>query len=431
MTTDRIERRLPGILTDLAVPQVPDYVDDILSLTARTRQRPGWTFLERWLSMDIAIRRVGAGRTAWAAIGVLALLLLAVGVAIVAIVGSQQRRPVPPFGPATNGSIIYERFGDIYVTDPGATRERVLVGGDTRDFGMRWSLDGSTIFFGRETAGGTAVMAADADGRNVRQLSSTLIPPNTEAVEVSPDGTELVLIDAASRTRSMSVLPLVGDGAMRRLDLGNVEPTTYAQWRPPNGEEIVFLGHPNGVATELGLYIVRLDRTRVRQVAVQQDESAETATPTRVPFQNLVLADDGQSAAYWNWEPGVAAGRSCFIHFIDLESRVDRRMTFDPTANCEVQPSFLSGGRVLVERQDSLGVGRLLVAPADASGPGTLIGPRFHYTVKVGWALSPDREKVLLVRTTGSSRLIWIETGATEDVPVTLPDVGSWQRLAP
>jgi hypothetical protein len=430
MTTDRIERRLPGILTDLAEPQAPDYIDDILSLTARTRQRPGWTFLERWLPMDIAVRRVGAGRPGLAAIILLALLL-AVGVAIVAIVGSQQRRPVPPFGPATNGSIIYERFGDIYVTDPGATRERVLVGGDTRDFGMRWSLDGSTIFFGRETAGGTAVMAADADGRNIRQLSSTLISPNTEAVEVSPDGTELVLIDPALRPRSMFVLPLVGDGAMRHLDLGNVEPTTYAQWRPPNGDEIVFLGHPGGVPTELALYIVREDGTDLRPLFMQRDESAETATPTRIPFQNIVLADDGQSAAYWNWETGVDAGRNCFVHLIDLATGEDRRMTYDPTAVCEVQPAFLSGGRILVERQDSLGVAQLLVAPADASASGTLIGPTFHYTVKVGWALSPDREKVLFVRTTGSTRLIWIETGATEDVPVKLPDVGNWQRLAP
>jgi hypothetical protein len=250
-------------------------------------------------------------------------------------------------------------------------------------------------------------------------------------VEVSPDGTKLVLIDAASRPRSMSVLPLVGDAAMRRLDLGNVEPSNYAQWRPPNGEEIVFLGHPGGVATELALYVVRADGTGLRQLFAQRDESAESASPTQIPFQNMVLSDDGRTAAYWNMETQVASGRSCFVHLIDLATGADRRMTFDPTAVCELQPAFLSGRRILVERQDSLGVGQLLVAPVDASASGTLIGPKFHYTVKVGWTLSPDREKVLLVRTTGSTRLIWIETGATEDVPVTLPDVGNWQRLAP
>ena len=35
----------------------PDYLDDILGRTARTRQRPGWTSIERWPPMDISANR--------------------------------------------------------------------------------------------------------------------------------------------------------------------------------------------------------------------------------------------------------------------------------------------------------------------------------------------------------------------------------------
>ena len=55
MPTNRFERQLPVLLDELAQARTPDYFDDLLRLTARTRQRPAWTLLERWLPMvDIA-----------------------------------------------------------------------------------------------------------------------------------------------------------------------------------------------------------------------------------------------------------------------------------------------------------------------------------------------------------------------------------------
>jgi hypothetical protein len=42
----RLERNLPGILDDLSAGPAPDYFDDVFARTARTRQRPGWTFPE-------------------------------------------------------------------------------------------------------------------------------------------------------------------------------------------------------------------------------------------------------------------------------------------------------------------------------------------------------------------------------------------------
>ena len=79
----RLERDLPQILGDLSIAPYPDYIDDVLATTAQRRQRPAWTFPERWLPMDLVTERVRTPRLPWRAIGVLAMiaLLLATGTA--------------------------------------------------------------------------------------------------------------------------------------------------------------------------------------------------------------------------------------------------------------------------------------------------------------------------------------------------------------
>ena len=63
---DRFERELPaGAATTSPVPRTPDYLTDILGRTARTRQRPAWASLERWLPMDLATPRAATARIPW------------------------------------------------------------------------------------------------------------------------------------------------------------------------------------------------------------------------------------------------------------------------------------------------------------------------------------------------------------------------------
>ena len=102
MSSDRrFEQELPGLLDDLYMGPMPAYRDHVLQQTARTRQRPAWSFLERWLPMvDIARQPVLVPRLPWRTIG-LGLVLLALLVAIVAaalVVGGRPKLP-PPFGP--------------------------------------------------------------------------------------------------------------------------------------------------------------------------------------------------------------------------------------------------------------------------------------------------------------------------------------------
>ena len=99
--SDRPRPISPGQLTeglnDLATTQRPTYRDDLVLRIARTRQRPAWTFIERWLPMSVIIARPASAapmRAAWMLL--LIGLLTAALVASVAIVGS---RLLPSTGP--------------------------------------------------------------------------------------------------------------------------------------------------------------------------------------------------------------------------------------------------------------------------------------------------------------------------------------------
>jgi hypothetical protein len=430
MTVDRLERQLPQILTELATPSVPDYFDDILGQTARVAQRPGWTFPERWLTVDFPVQRPALlPQVPWRTIAIIALLA-ALAAAIIAV-GSRQRLPAP-FGPASNGSLIYERDGDIYIADADATHESLLIGGDSHDFSPIWSRDGTTVLFGRTFQGGTVVMAANSVGGSIRQVSPVTIQV-TDGLDVSPTGTQLALINlhpVAGGRNTLSILDLDGRSPMRDLDIGNIQPARNVAWLPPRGEELVFLGYPGGDMTQIALYRIHPDGSGLRQIAAHHGESV-APEQDEISFQDLSFSDDGRTAAYWTWQPNAVAGRTCSTYLLDLTTGNDRRATFDPSAACELLPKLLSSGNILVERQDSDGVAQLLVAPLHARTPGVFIGPKFHYTTKKGWWLSPDRRLVLFVSMDGATERISIATGTTARTALELPDLGSWQRLAP
>ncbi|MFL5641967.1 MAG: hypothetical protein ACJ771_06465 [Chloroflexota bacterium] len=68
---DRLEGQLPAAFTDLADERTPDYLIDILGQTARSRQRPAWTFPGRWFPTMPAI-------TARPALAIVAIVIVAI-----------------------------------------------------------------------------------------------------------------------------------------------------------------------------------------------------------------------------------------------------------------------------------------------------------------------------------------------------------------
>ena len=86
---DRIERRLPELIDELASAGVPDYFDDMLQQTAQARQRPAWSSLERWLPMGVIARPLPIRPIPWRLIAVAAILVLLVAATLV-YVGSRR-----------------------------------------------------------------------------------------------------------------------------------------------------------------------------------------------------------------------------------------------------------------------------------------------------------------------------------------------------
>src|SRR4051794_20457083 len=130
-------------LDDQAGRGAPDYLAEILTRTTRTRQRPAWSSLERWLPVQMTFSRRLAPipRLAWIAV-LLAMLVIAAAALLAAGVG--QRR-LPHFGAAANGRIAF--------------------------------VDGANL------------QAASADGTNVTTLAA--VPDGAERLTFSPDGTLL------------------------------------------------------------------------------------------------------------------------------------------------------------------------------------------------------------------------------------------------
>src|SRR6516165_1876495 len=129
MSSDRFDRRLPQILEEISLPRKPDYFDDLVGLSARTRQRPAWTLPERWLPVvDLARQPAFARRVPWRPIAVLAVILLLILATLAWVAGS--RHPLPaPFGPARNGLVVYAKDGDIFTADPLTGTSKAIVKG--------------------------------------------------------------------------------------------------------------------------------------------------------------------------------------------------------------------------------------------------------------------------------------------------------------
>ena len=162
-----------GVISDWLDEQVgrgaPDYLDDVLSRTTRTRQRPAWSSLERWLPVQTTLRLAPVPRLAW--LLVVVALIAALGVAVLAV-GSRHRQLPPPFGLARNGAVLYGGSdGDIHKLDPATGATSTLVAGASGDSVPWLSPDGTRFLFLRDSVpnadtGGKAatIMVADDDG---------------------------------------------------------------------------------------------------------------------------------------------------------------------------------------------------------------------------------------------------------------------------
>lgn len=269
---DDLDQMLTAWLDDPYTPPAPRYLGEVLERTRRTRQRPAWTSLERWLPMADKIPRAAAAplRPALLVLIVLLVLAVAAGVAVVGsrllnttrpIDGTKAPYPIPQGGAAVlvfdSGNPAGARqAGDIYTVRADGTDLRQLTGGPDIESSPVFSPDGTRIAF-RVSQGGRYSLAIMDGGGGSRKTLFTAGQPNQDcigsALAWSPDGTSLTfpVSSACSGDYVLFIVPSDGSSPATRLLAADILGDSAA-WSP-NGTAIAFDGRVGTGA--MGLYV--------------------------------------------------------------------------------------------------------------------------------------------------------------------------------
>lgn len=417
--TDRLERRLPEVLTELSIPRMPDYVDSLLSRTERMPQRPGWTFLERWIPMSTATATLAARRPA----SLRPLIVLAIVAAVVAaslfwLAASQKPLP-PPFGPARNGILVTnDADGNIVAIDPVTNDVRTLVAGPNLCC-PAFSPNGQYFDYLRVPVDGAdpdAIIIARSDGTTVRQ-----VPADALRGLVSSDwnpASDRYLVTAAAGAQILDI----ASGALTKVPAPFA--VTKASFLGTSGD-ILLSSLVNGGASG---NTVRVFRLRAGSTVPE-----EVATLPYAVFDPEV-SPDGTKFLYFIW--GVEDRTRGRVHVFDLATGKDVAVTPEDEASNtplhEVEdPHWSPDGSLIVASWLFEGYDQLGLTPA-AGGATRFIGPKMPqgFGDGSGVRFSPDGTSVLVHF--GIDDSTWILPVSGEPgtkVPWNVSQEWGWQRL--
>jgi Tol biopolymer transport system component len=410
---DGFDRTVADWLDDQAGRGAPGYLDEILTRTTHTRQRPWWSSPERWLPMQSTARFAQAPRMIW--LLVVLALILALG-ATVLVVGS--RRPVPsPFGQGSTGTVLYGAAdGDIYALDTATNQSRPLIVGPTIDSDPSFSPDGTRFVFSRHEAGGvTTMMVANADGSDVRLLTGKM--QGFAQLAWSPAGDQLAYAGQIDGTFGLFTIGL--DGTTHLVvprqpgpAFGTLEDP---HWRS-DGHELVFLFGHLDMVPQIGVYAVQADGKGLRAIV----------EPTAPAPTQLSLSPDGTNAVYSTSSSGPAR-----LHVVDLDTGDDRLIDFDGTLG-GLRPSWSPDGSKLLFERQSGGTYHLAVGSVDG-GPAIEIGPAQPSNTGGSQAqFSPDGTKVLaFYHSDGTSWILDPADGSAIQLGDEITSPLTWQSTAP
>ena len=432
---DRFERRLPVILDSLAPTRAPEYLDDILGQVDRTRQRPGWTFPERWIPVSAITNRLAVTpripmRPALAVI----LLIVAVVVGTLLFAGSRQRVPLP-FGPAANGLLVYADDGGAIVSaDLGGGAPKTIVPGPGNGHPV-FSPDGTQLAYVYREAGNKLwIRVAAADGTSPRTIHDD---PLTAVGYLgwSPDGRTVV----AARQPILRAFDVVNGGppSMMLLDLQGTEydgGLLTGLFRPPTGQELLYLGRAGKEG--FGLYRRTIQGGEPVALLTQQHQT--------VPFTDLgspAWSPDGTQIALQVLAPGTDNDWRIYVMNAD-GSNIRRLTNFEIPGKLvsEGNPAWSPDGKQIAVQQwfddQAGGVDSRPITVVDvATGDEHEVGPA-NVNGYAGWAWSPDGKSILEVPNEPSpyaDRVLVVDavTGEVTETDLTAASAASWQRTAP
>jgi Tol biopolymer transport system component len=420
---DRFEQQLPASIAELADAHVPDYFDDMLTRTARTRQRPAWASFERWLPMGVIARPALVPPLPWRSIGILVILGLLIAAALLIIAPGSTPRLPEPFGPARNGAIVYSTAaGDIVSVDPVTGASNAIVTGSDKDVSPMLSRDGTKFLYVRDLAATDPLFVANVDGSGVRQLAEgTFLASGIDRspFDWSPSGDQVAAVSDVlpGSVRNITILETNGS-ASRTLDLGLS--VTDVSWRP-NGRELVFKGK-NDRAGTYGLYIVNADGSGLRSIAPVNE--------LEFGWREPVLSPDGTQVAFARWGGTSDNG----IHILGIDSGVDRVLESDGSVNIDqFLPQFSPDGTQLAIQRYTSGGYRLVIVPVAGGGRAVPIGPlQPEAAAEPSLSFSPDGSMVLVTYpTAGETWLLGTKGQPDRQASWAGTEFQSWQRLAP
>jgi Tol biopolymer transport system component len=415
---DRFEHDLPELMSELAAARVPDYLDDMLRQSARTRQRPRWSALERWIPMGVIARTAPMRQIPWRPIAVAALLVVSLAAAVGIWQGSQHHvSPPPPFGPANNGNVLITQRGDLLIVDPATGVTHDLVTGRDQDDGPLYAPDGRTFTFGRAT-GDRGVWVANADGTDAHRVFDGT-GYEFDWADWSQSGDRIIAV--GQEPAAGSVIAVI-DPVAKTSVIVHSSRWYGAAVMPYGRDQLVLAGETDDGGNSFFLMDLN-DPEHARQLPVS-------------PFaiNQPALSPDGSQLVYSTWDDGLGTGGN--LHVLDLDTAVDRLIT--PSGNATYlwqSPQFMPDGTsILANRWNADGTFQLTIVPADGS-PDRGIGP-VHTQDGGGTSsyISPDGRTVFAAyhddgANTGEFWRIDVASGQGTLLPMPEPDALSWQRV--
>lgn len=428
---DPFERRISGAIDEIAAARLPDYLDDIFQLTARTSQRPRWTFLERWLPVDTTLRRpLLAGRLPAQSLAVLLLLLALVAGVIAAYVGSQHRG-APPFGPAANGALIYESGGDLYVRDTPSSAARLLIGGAGVESAPGYTPDGTHLTYVSTVNGVDHLMVANADGTGAVEIAVLPDAANTYGA-ISPDGKTFALIYEIDGIPTLSLAAM--DGSSSRIIEMKPKRPLEVLWSPPTGDRLLVRARDEA-GEGVDLYTVRADGSDLQAFNLDGDSDFGHVYTLAGPS----WSPDGKTIAYNGVDDSGlkdddGTPRDYFrLHLVDADGTNDRAVPgpTDPAVQ-ENWPTYSPDGKWIAVQRWSLGsgAGGVAILPADGSQAAHPIGPQ-NIGGNLAKTWSPDGTRLLATVQDVVPRQVYSIDPLTGDYELldSIHNIPDWQRL--
>ena len=419
----RFERNLPALLEDLYLGSTPSYRDDLLAATGRTRQRPAWSFPERWLPVDITTKIAPVARLPLRQLAIVALLAVLAAAALLAYVGSQHRVPLP-FGPAANGLLAVNRGGDVYTADPNTGELKLVLGGDEDDHAPGFSPDGMQIAFLRGDPG--ELWVVNADGGSPHRVGDGPIA-GLEWSNWTPDSKHLLVIGRFDGDIRIRIFEARANGAYRDLATDYLPDPAELTFSPPTGAEIVFRAQLRKNTGLMGLFVMNADGTNIRTLV-------EPTVPVGITMDmaGLAITPDGQRIFYTHYYD--EAHMQLWVMNADGTNK-HQFVHVDSGCDWEGLPAVSPDGRyVAFWRCLPDNKGQISIARADGTGPVVDAGPAFAgVTTSYGW--SPDSTKLLVIPNESGQfvrpYLLDPAGGPGTRPPLEIePENPDWQRLA-